>query len=384
MSFPDKPLAHLLGSNGPIHSLAYSASPGTYILTGSADRTIRLYNPFPSKSETVYPAPPSSHITAKSSPPAIPQGRLIQSYSAHGYEVLSLDVAADNERFVSAGGDRAVFLWDVATATTTRRFGSAAHGHSSRVNCVRFAGESDSLVLSGGVDTTVRIWDVKSSNAKPVQVLDDARDAVTCLAVRGPEVLVGSVDGRLRAYDVRMGRCLVDVFAASVTSLSLARDGRAVLVGSLDSRLRLMDREHGTCLRTYADPAWRNEEFRVQAVLGGREKWVVAGDEMTAVGATTGTDTGTGTGQGTGKRTAQVSDGKVWAWDLLTGELVAVIRVPWGPPGSEPKKKVLGKDGKEKDRTNVTSCIAWKEDGWGDQFCVGGTSGVTTVFGASE
>ncbi|ROT39134.1 WD40 repeat-like protein [Sodiomyces alkalinus F11] len=381
MSFPDEPVAHLLGSNGPIHSLAYSASPGTYILTGSSDRTIRLYNPFPSKPETVYPTPSTSHITAKSSSsfPVIPQGRLIQSYSAHGYEVLSLDVAADNERFVSAGGDRAVFLWDVSTATTTRRFGSTAHGHTARVNCVRFAGDSDSLVLSGGVDTTVRIWDAKSGNAKPVQVLDEARDAVTCLAVRGAEVLAGSVDGRVRAYDVRMGRCVADVVGASVTSLSLARDGRAVLVGSLDSRLRLMDREHGTCLRTYSDPAWRNEEFRVQAVLGGREKWVVAGDEMTAAGATT----GPGPGPGTGTGTANVSDGKVWAWDLLTGELAAVVRVPWGPPGSEPKKKVLGKDGKEKDRTNVTSCIAWKEDGWGDQFCVGGTSGVVTVFGTS-
>lgn len=375
MAFPDKPAAHLLGSNGtlfltyslprsqlttvtgPVHAVAYSASPGNYILTGSSDRTIRLYNPFPST--TI----PEIRPQAK---PSVPQGRLIQTYAAHGYEVLSLDVAADNERFVSAGGDRSVFLWDVSTAVTTRRFGGNAQGHSARINCVSFAGDGDSLIISGGFDTTVRIWDTKSGSFKPIQVLSDARDAITSLVVRGPEVVAGSVDGRIRSYDVRMGRCTTDVLGVSVTSLGLTKDGRAMLVSTLDSKLRLMDRDNGTCLRAYSDPGLKNEELRVQSLLGGGEKYVIAGDEMTGEADNTNTN----------------GDGRVWAWDLLSGELVATVKVPWGPQGFEQKKKVIGKDGKEKTRSNVTSCLAWREDGWGDQFCVGGTSGVVTVFGA--
>ncbi len=209
---------------------------------------------------------------------SIPEGRLIQTYSAHGYEVLSLAVAADNARFASVGGDRTVFLWDVATAQTTRRFGSSGsgqYGHSSRVNCVAFGGAEDSLVISGGFDTTVRVWDTKSGGSgggKPVQVLSDARDAVTALAVRGPEIIAASVDGRVRSYDVRMGKVTTDVFAASVTGLSLARDGRSVLVATLDSKVRLMDRANGACLKTYQDDERRNVDLRVQAVLGGKEK----------------------------------------------------------------------------------------------------------------
>ncbi|KND93831.1 WD repeat domain-containing protein 83 [Tolypocladium ophioglossoides CBS 100239] len=357
MAFPDKPTAHLLGSNatGPVHAVAYSASPGNYILTGSSDRSIRLYNPFPST--TIPEIPPQAK-------PSIPQGRLIQTYAAHGYEVLSLDVAADNERFVSAGGDRSVFLWDVSTAVTTRRFGGNVQGHSARINCVSFAGDGDSLVVSGGFDTTVRIWDNKSGSFKPIQVLSDARDAITSLAIRGPEVVAGSVDGRVRSYDVRMGRCTTDVLGASVTSLSLAKDGRAILVGTLDSKLRMMDRDSGTCLRAYSDPALKNEELRIQSQLGGGEKYVVAGDEMT------------------GEADNANGDGRIWAWDLLSGELVATVKVPWGPQGFEQRKKVISKDGKVKKRSNVTSCLAWRENGWGDQFCVGGTSGVVTVFGA--
>ncbi|KAL2197440.1 WD40-repeat-containing domain protein [Corynascus similis CBS 632.67] len=380
--FPTRPVAQLLGSNGPVHAVTYSASPGTYILTGSSDRSIRLYNPSsttpipPSTSSNSItprsnndPLPPASSSSSSSSPPP-PAGRLIQTYNSHAHSVLSLAIANSNATFCSAGGDRAVLLWDVATAQTLRRFGSAstAHSHSGRINAVCFAGADDSLVVSGGLDCTVRLWDVRSGGmgaGAAVQILRDARDAVTSLAVCGAEVLAGSVDGRVRAYDVRMGRCVTDVFPGSVTSLCLARDGRTVLVGTLDSKIRLMDRRDGSCLRTYSDPAWRNDELRVQSVLGGRERFVVAGDEM--VGPQE---------EGIGGS----NDGKVWAWDLLTGKLVATVPVPWGN-GSENRKRVVGKDGKEKERRNVVSCIAWKEGGFGDQFCVGGTSGVVTVFG---
>lgn len=335
------------------------------MLAGSSDRSIRLYNPQPSTSTASY----NSHLSPKKeASPAIPEGRLIQTYSAHGYEILSLTVSADNARFASAGGDRAVFLWDVASGQTLRRFGSSGgggggggHGHGARVNSVCFAGEDDSLLLSGGLDASVRVWDVRSGAPRPVQVLAGAKDAISAIAAHGPEIVAGSVDGRVRTYDVRAGRCVTDVVGPSVTSLCLTRDAKAVLVGGLDSKLRLMDRETGGCLKTYANPAWRNESLRVQSILGGKEQYAVAGDEMTGA-------------------PGQAAEGRIWAWDVVTGELKATLRVPWGPPGLEPKR-VVGKDGKEKERTNVMSCLAWREGGFGDQFCVSGTSGVVTVFG---
>lgn len=358
-------------NTGPIHALTYSASPGTYILTGSADRAIRLYNP---------------SSTTTTSGTSLPEGRLIQTYTAHSKEVLSLAVAADNARFASAGGDRTVFLWDVATAKPLRRFAHATEGHVGRVNCVAMGGAAEddgALVVSGGFDTTVRVWDCRSGGggggggARPVQVLTEAKDAVSAVVVRGAEIVAGSVDGRVRGYDVRMGRCVTDVVGASVGSLCLTRDGKAMLVGSLDSRIRLMDREGGGCLRTYGgggedggsgQPRWKNEDLRVQSVLGGKERFVVAGDEMT--GDDDDNDT-SAAGEG----------GRLWVWDLMNGKLVRRVNVPWGPAGTEKLKRFVGRDGKEKERKYVVSCLAWREGGYGDQFCAGGTSGAVTVFG---
>ena len=76
--FPSTPIASLPGTPYPIHALAYSAAPAAYILTGSGDRAIRLYNPFP----------------ATSGPRgAVQPGKLVQTFEAHGYEVLDLCVA---------------------------------------------------------------------------------------------------------------------------------------------------------------------------------------------------------------------------------------------------------------------------------------------------
>lgn len=102
----------------------YADWPPDQILTGSSDRSVRLYNP------------------SKVSPTT---DGLIQTYSAHGYEVLDLAVTSDNARFASVGGDKQVFLWDVATARTLRRWS----GHFGRVNCVGFGGDGDSVVVSG-------------------------------------------------------------------------------------------------------------------------------------------------------------------------------------------------------------------------------------------
>ena len=67
------------------------------------------------------------------------------------------------------------------------------------------------MVVSGSFDATVRLWDFKSQSTKPIQVLEEAKDSVSSLHVAGHEIVTGSVDGRLRVYDLRMGMVFVDV-----------------------------------------------------------------------------------------------------------------------------------------------------------------------------
>ena len=276
MSFPTKPIARLTGHAGIVHAVAYSSGSQTYILTGASDRTIRLYNP--SK------APPTSTAptTSSQSPPG-----LVNKYTAHGYEVLSIDVNSANDKFVSTGGDKTVFLWDVQTAQTVRRW----TGHAGRVNRGVFGGEGDSIIATGSYDGTVRIWDTKSNAYKPIMTLSDAKDSISDVTIHDADILAASVDGRVRNYDLRMGMCQVDVVGPSCTSLAVSKKGTEVLVGSLDSTVRLMDRTNGEVLKTYKDDAFVNKHLRVRSTLGLNDSVVLSGSD----------------------------DGMVFAWDMLEG-----------------------------------------------------------------
>lgn len=277
MIFPNRQVTTFSGHSGAIHAVVYSRGTGQYILTGSSDRSVHLYNPSKASS-------------------SVPKAGLIQTYSAHGYEVLDLAVTHDNARFASVGGDKQVFLWDVATARTLRRWS----GHFGRVNCVDFSGEEGSVVVSGSYDATVRLWDCKSQSTKPIQVLEEARDSVSTLHVVGHEVVTGSVDGRMRIYDLRMGMILVDVIGQPITSVQQTRDGNAVLVSTLDSTIRLMDKGNGQLLQSYRGHT--NKDYRIRSCLGMADSVVISGSE----------------------------DGKLYAWDMLEGKVMEKLEAHGG------------------------------------------------------
>ena len=311
---PTAPLARLTGHNGPVHAVTFSAGTGQYVLTGAQDRSVRLFNPITS--------------------------RLIQTYSAHGYEVLDLSVSADNSKFVSVGGDKVVFLWDVATAQTLRRF----QGHSGRVNACAFGGEGDSVCVTGSFDGTVRVWDLRSRSEKAIMTLGEARDSVSSVAVLGGEIWAGSVDGRVRVYDLAGGCVDTDVLGASVTSLAPAMDGGSYLVSTLDSRLRLMDRGSGKCLQTFRDAEFRNEAYRMRSTLAMGDAVAISGSE----------------------------DGRVVVWDVLTGEVRERL---WHKQHDGDGQHANGK-------RDVVSAVAWNP--MRKQWASAGGDGAVIVWGMSE
>ncbi|SCZ89177.1 BZ3500_MvSof-1268-A1-R1_Chr1-1g01009 [Microbotryum saponariae] len=277
-------LVHTLsGHKGPVNSAVYN-SGASYVLTAGQDRTIKLWNPV--------------------------KGTLVKTYAGHGYEVLGLDCTHDNSRFASCGGDRSVFVWDVASGELIRRLS----GHMAKVNAVAF-NQDASILASGSFDSTVRLWDIKyvgslvelllldrsrskltlghhdrSQNRIPLQVLEDARDSITSICIRNHLISVGSVDGHVRTYDLRMGELRADYFDHPVTSISISNDSAMLLVTSLDSTIRNLDLDTGVMFTKYQ--GHKNESYRSPSSFGKDERTVVMGDE----------------------------EGKVYTWDVETGK----------------------------------------------------------------
>ena len=149
----------LSGHDGPVSRARWS-SDGKYVMTCSHDKTLRLWNPHRSDETMPATAAASSLSAAASSSgaaaaPAEARALQIKEYSGpHGYEVVDCCLSADNSSFVSCGGDRAAFMWDVSTGRVLRRF----EGHTQRINAVTYNAE-DSVMLTASYDQTVRwLW----------------------------------------------------------------------------------------------------------------------------------------------------------------------------------------------------------------------------------
>ena len=61
-------------------------------------------------------------------------------------------------------------------------------------------------------------------------------------------LVLRSIDGKVRNYDIRMGQLHVDCIGHPVTSVSFTRDGQCVLASTLDDTIRLMDKDTGEFL----------------------------------------------------------------------------------------------------------------------------------------
>ena len=121
---------------------------------------------------------------------------------AHAREVRDASSSRDNSKLASVGGDKGVFVWDVKTGQTVRRFiGHDAFG----VNCVKFLlgnSNEESVIVSCGFDRCVKFWDLRSNRQHEAmetvgsQFSDAAMDLTLSGGRGGGKCLRGGGGGR--------------------------------------------------------------------------------------------------------------------------------------------------------------------------------------------
>nr|KAJ0186112.1 hypothetical protein LSAT_V11C900491210 [Lactuca sativa] len=131
-----------------------------------------------------------------------------------------------------------------------------AGSNEQLVNAVKF-NEYSFVVVSAGYDRSLRAWDCRSHSTKPIQIIDTSLDSVMSICLTKTDIIVGSVDGTIRTFDIQIVSIeLSNDLGQPVNCISLSNDGRCVLASCLDSSLRLLDRMDESILKIVLLLVW--------------------------------------------------------------------------------------------------------------------------------
>jgi len=185
----------LSGHTGSVNSVAFSPD-GRSALSGSADRTLKLWD--------------------------VASGKEIRTFSGDTGSVFSVAFSPDGRSVLSGSDDNTLKLWDVASGKEIRSFS----GHTWWVRSVAFSPDGRS-VLSGSRDCTLKLWDLDRPDryAEFERLLPKARDALSLNPADGAPLLVFGEWYAFRGFDDWAVECFEKARqnGGDVSSLTLAR-----------------------------------------------------------------------------------------------------------------------------------------------------------------
>lgn len=249
----------LLGHSDQILSLAISPDQ-TKILTGSKNRTARLWDAESGRLEQTYQhkdevegvifSSDGTHFVARQK-----NGAAIL-WSNAGSEVARIEggfinaasFSPDQRRILIGTNSGYVRLWNVASRAIEPAWANPCEGasacprkHEYAVNAVHFSPKGD-WAVSTGHDNIAKIWDLTSANVRAGMNLSDVAYAVA-IHPSGERIAFGLGNGDIKIYQPGKAEPLAVLsgHGQRILALSYSANGATLLSSSQDQTARLWD-----------------------------------------------------------------------------------------------------------------------------------------------
>ncbi|KAG8718650.1 hypothetical protein FRC08_004745 [Ceratobasidium sp. 394] len=184
----------LQGHTDSVSSVAYSPD-GAYILSGSLDKTIRIWDARTGQS-------------------------VGQPLQGHTSWVLSVACSPDGAYILSGSNDNTIRIWD---ARTGQSVGQPLQGHTGMVSSVAYSLDG-AYILSGSSDKTIRIWDARAGQSVGQPLLGHTGGVRSvAFSPDGVHAVSASSDNAVRIWDVRSA-----VTTGSISALGDKESARTV------------------------------------------------------------------------------------------------------------------------------------------------------------
>ena len=239
-----------LTHDNAVYWAAFSNS-GRQLATASLDNTVKLWNPATGEHTGTF----KGHGDGVAFVGYLEDGRIVTGsldrslivWSAGGtllatltghQDYLACATVARTGTLVASGGlDKTARLWDAETGSAIARFA----GHEGPVQTVAFSPDGKTLA-SAGDDKSIRLWNVESREAGPVILGHTAAIESVIYSPKERLFVSAGADGFLRFWNLDgTSRDAVATKAERIKSLAFSPDGKLLAVGAGDGGVRIWD-----------------------------------------------------------------------------------------------------------------------------------------------
>lgn len=149
-------------------------------------------------------------------------------------------------KLVAFSDDLAVRLLDVGSGITIKTYGDSDNKRSKdspfHKDYVRCGSLIERLIVSGSYDNTVKFWDPRVDDSKPVMEFDHGH-SVESLCTRGETLLISVGGNKLHVFDMVAGKTLTNIIPKhhkTITCVANYED-KYLLTGALDGYINILD-----------------------------------------------------------------------------------------------------------------------------------------------
>lgn len=211
----------LTGHSEGVWAVALS-SDGKTLVSGSADKTIKVWN--------------------------LDTEKLIRTLSGHSDSVRSVALSSDRQILASGSGDNTIKLWNVQTGEQIKTIS----GHTGPVWSVAISPDGQTLV-SGSEDTNIKIWDLPTGNLRSTLADHSSRVFSVAISPDGQTLATAGSDKSIRIWNLSTGklRRTLKGHSDAVRSVAFGPDGQTLASGSWDKTVKVWNWRTGEVNRTF-------------------------------------------------------------------------------------------------------------------------------------
>jgi eukaryotic-like serine/threonine-protein kinase len=160
-------------------------------------------------------------------------------FKGHVRLVEAVEFSCDGTQIISGGVDETIRFWDVTNKISLGMITCQDH-------CINALSCSvDGILATGGKDGTIRLWDIASKT--DLAILEGHEDSVRALtfSTRGDYIISGDWSGVVKLWDTAMGLEIVSLEAhdGAVFAVAFSPDEKQVATAGYDRCIKLWDVE---------------------------------------------------------------------------------------------------------------------------------------------